>query len=97
MSYTLRSETLLKRASWSRLYDWDFADFTEMEGGQTIDSATVTVDSVGITVGSPAVSGSIVQARVSGGEVGVDYTVTVTVETSGGDTLSVVGTIRVVE
>jgi hypothetical protein len=86
----------LKRAAWARRYAFDFSAVEEFaDGGETISSKTVTASPVGLTVGTSSLTGFVVSAMLSGGTAGVTYTVTCTVVTSGGATLSWDGQLRV--
>lgn len=93
------SDTLVKRADESRLYDFDFGVQPEFEAGQTISGTpTITVtDGSGLTVGSVATSGARVQAQISGGTAGTTYTLKCTVVTSGGALLVEYGLLEVVD
>ena len=68
--------TLDKSVADDMPYEWDFSD-EEVFDTDPIGSATVTdwdgSAVSGITVGSPAISGSIVQTRISGGTVNTTY------------------------
>lgn len=86
---------LEKLAAWSRLYDFNFATFSELVAGQTISSPSVVSSPSGLTVGSPTVSSALVQVRLSGGTAGTDYSVTCSVTTSGSSTLTIVGILKV--
>ena len=87
---------LEKRDDWSRNYNFSFEEFAEVEASQTLSDPTVTFTPSGLTVGTPAVSGGVVQVRISGGTAGVRYTGECVVTTSGGDTLSQQGALEVV-
>jgi hypothetical protein len=82
---------LPRSAAWSRVYEFDFSDFAELEAGETISSPSVSVDPSGPTIGTPSVSGDSVLVRISGGTAGVTYTVTCTVTLSSGGTLTMEG------
>lgn len=76
-----------KRQAWGRLYDWDFSEFDEFslspaETGLTFGSVTVAPNDGTLTLGTPNVSGEKVQILVSGGSIGVSYTITVNVTTT---------------
>jgi hypothetical protein len=83
--------TLYKRAAWSRLMVFEFEKFAELVAGQTLSAPTVTVTPSGPTIGSPAVSGSQIQVRVSGGTAGVTYSLLCTATTSGSSTIDQTG------
>ena len=93
------SRTLLvKRPDWARTYRWDFSDFAEIEGGQTLTGTpTVVATPSGLTQGSAAISGSYVTCALSGGTDGDVFEVVATVSTSGGATLSIAGKLAVEE
>lgn len=60
-------------------FNFDVGDFGPLFDSDPIDAAACTVKDwsdasvVGLTLGSPAVSGKVVQVRISGGTHGVDY------------------------
>lgn len=84
---------LVKRAGWSRVYNFDFSGAPELAAG-TITGATATFDA-GVTAGAPSIAGGVVSVRLSGGEAGNDYGGEVEVTTGGGDTLSIACVLRV--
>lgn len=86
--------TIEKRADWSRIYQFDFTTFAEVSGGETISSPSVPAVS-GLTIGTPSAADGVVSVRISGGTAGTKYTVTCTVTTSGGSTLSIEGRLSV--
>jgi hypothetical protein len=88
---TNEAQYLGRPSTWSRVYEWDFSDFDELEAGETISSPAVTADPSGLTIGTPSVSGSSVFCRLSGGTAGVTYEVTCAVTLSSGGTLDMVG------
>lgn len=87
-----------KDAAESDLFDFDFRKRRQFRGvpAQTITGTpTVAADGSGLVLGTPVVSGSVVQIRVSGGTSGTTYKITCTIVTSGGDTLRGFGRLRV--
>ena len=91
MSTVLRE----KRADWSRIYEFDFADFDEVVAGETLSSPTVPAVA-GLTIGAPAVAAAKVLVRISGGTANTLYNLTCTVATSGGSMISQAGVLSVV-
>ncbi len=85
-----------KRVSWVRTYEFDFSPFAELAAGETLSSPSVTSTPSGLTVGTPAVVGALVEATVSGGVAATDYSLTATAHTSGGAVLTVTGGLSVV-
>lgn len=73
----------------NRLYAVNFGNQPEIrDGGQTLTGTpTVAISPSGLTVGSPSISGNLVQFRVSGGIDLVDYTLTVQCSTNDGITI----------
>ncbi len=88
MSAGLLAGTLHKPAGASRYYLFDFSDFAEVAAGETLSAPAVVSVPAGLTVGTPGVSESQVAVLVSGGVVGGRYTLTATVQTSGGAVLT---------
>jgi hypothetical protein len=84
----LMAGTLRKPAGMARYYLFDFSAFAEVRAGETLSTPAITSTPTGLIVGSPTVSGSQVQVLVSGGTAGTRYTLTVTVNTSGGAVLT---------
>ena len=81
---------LVKGPSESRLYDFEFAATPEIDGGQTIVTATVTAEettSPALTIGTPTISGSRVQVRISAGKLGQLYELKCVITTSSSNTL----------
>ena len=67
-----------------------------LESGETISAVSnFTATPAGLTIGTPAISGTKAQARISGGTDGVLYHVTVTITTSAGNTRSDCGDLLV--
>lgn len=91
-------ETIEKKAGWARYYDFDFSRLAEFreDPPQTILTHQVAATPSGLTLGSTGLAGAVVQAPVSGGTAGTTYTLTCTITTSGGATLTLVGRLRVV-
>ncbi len=86
--------TLFAKPGWSRLYHFDFSNYSERKAGDALTGATISADA-GLTVGTPLIDGDFVQVRVSGGVADTTYEVACAVSTSGGDTLSQVGYLAV--
>jgi hypothetical protein len=84
-----------KRTDWSRLYEFDFADFDEVVQGETLSAPSVPAVS-GLTIGAPSVLGAKVLVRISGGTAGTLYNLSCSVTTSGGSTISQAGVLSVV-
>lgn len=85
-------------------YAWDWKALTHGTGltdwlaaGETITAHTVTASAVTLTVDSSAVVDGLVTAWLSGGTVGIDYTVTCHITTSAGREDDRTMTIRVME
>lgn len=96
MAVKLARETLAKTPTEEKYYTMDFSE--ELETAETVTSVVSWVFTpTGPTAATPAISpdGKKVQALVSGGTDGVTYTATVTVETSGGETLQGSGRLMV--
>jgi hypothetical protein len=89
-------DTLVHQPTESRLYNFEFAAL--LSTGETISSVTSVTPSPasGITVGSPAISGTKVQVRVSGATA-VYYKLTAIIVTSASNTLETEGILRVVD
>lgn len=90
---------LPKRSDWVRVYQFDFGDFEEIRGGQTLTGTpTVTASPSGLTLASATISGAYVQVQVSSGSSteGTRYLLNCAVSTSGGSTLSQQGGIVMV-
>ncbi len=86
-----------KYAAEARLYTFDFAALGEFHDlGQTLASATVAADVVGLTLGTVAVSGSQAQLLISGGTVGQAYVLTCLGTTSGSAIVELKGVLQVV-
>lgn len=93
----MATEPLIKRPGESRLYAVNFGFQPEIRDTGEALSGTPTVSSTpsGLTIGSPTISAAKVQFRISGGTDGIDYTLTVTTTTSGGNTLVETVTLKV--
>lgn len=75
-----------KQPAESRLFDFDFAQ--KLASGETISTVVSAVAAPsGLTVGATSIVGSKVRVRLSGGTTSTVYKVTVTVTTSGSNTL----------
>jgi hypothetical protein len=86
MALTLQT----KQPAESRLYNFDFSGL--MQATETIASVGSTVATPsGLTVGTSAISGQIVQVRLSGGTAATEYLVTCTILTSASSTLELEG------
>jgi hypothetical protein len=72
---------LLKDPDATALYDVDFSSI--MTTGESLVLPTVTASPTGLTIGTPAVSGGIVQFSVAGGTSGTLYRINVHVTTDG--------------
>lgn len=85
---------LYKQPAESRLYDMSFA--ASMASSETIVSVDLfSFTPSGLTVGSPASSGQVVQARISSGTSGVRYKLTCRVTTSLSNILECEGYLQV--
>lgn len=78
--------TLIKDPDESKVYEVDFS--AHLASGETLSSPVVASTPSGLTVGSPSISGSSVQFRLSGGTSGTTYTIDVTVSTSASNALN---------
>ena len=103
MSATFPTQTLVKAASRTRVYLFDFSNFDEIQDGETIASVSCPAVS-GLTIGTPTVTttvknfipaGQAVQVSIDGGTVNTDYNVKVIATTSGGSELEVRGVLAV--
>lgn len=73
-------ETLIKRPSEDKLYDFDFTNL--LRSGETITGTpTVTATPSGLTISGIAVASPKVQARIIGGADGITYKIEVTADT----------------
>lgn len=66
-------------------YDMDFSDW--LPAGDTLDTATPTVDVASLTLGATVVTDTSVKQWVSAGTDGLTYKVTITATTTGGRTI----------
>lgn len=83
---TEANEKLIKQPAESRLYSIDFANL--LGTGESLSGTpTVTASPTGLTIGTPAISGTTVQVRISSGSDGVPYKLECVVATSDGNTL----------
>jgi len=94
------SQTLEKYQSEARKYDFDFSNL--LENGDSVASVSSISNSVfsgsettGLTVGAGSVNDPSVQASISAGTGGVTYKLVCTVSTSNGNTLVLVGFLKV--
>lgn len=72
---------------------FEFAD--KLASGDSVSTIAAVTASAGISLGTPALSGSVVSVRVSGGTSGNDYTVTCQVNTTNGDLLELKVTVEI--
>ena len=90
------SALLIKQPQESLLFDFDFSD--RLAQGVTLSTvASVTATPSGLTIGTPAVSTTAAQARISGGTAETYYRVTAVVTDSGGFTREGDGDLWVVD
>lgn len=74
----LADATLEKSPDEDMLYDWDFSDESMFEDDPIASAAATQWDGTalsGITVGSPAISGTTVQTRIQGGTNSTTYSI----------------------
>jgi len=92
-------DTLIKQPGESILYDMEMKWLGRLSSGDTIASvSSVTAAPNDLTISNVSHnSASMVQFRASGGVDGTAYKVTVTVKTTGGDTLQGEGQIKVMD
>lgn len=76
-----------KAAAASRVYAADFRQYAEYREDETLSDPVLAVSPSGPALSAGTVSGSRVLFRIAGGTAGEEYTITVTVTTSGGSTL----------
>lgn len=81
----------------SRLYTFNFGDYPELsQQGQTLSgTSSVASDPTGPSLGTSFVVGNVVMVNIAGGTDGVDYNLTVTAGTSGGQTIQGVAKLQV--
>lgn len=85
-----------KTSNESRVYSFDFSQAAELVAGQTLTGTpTVSAYPSGLTIGAASISGSKVQAQISGGTAGVIYLVHSLVSTSVGSVLEDVESLQV--
>lgn len=90
-------QTLIKRPPEQRLGAWEFKNFPEIVGGDALSSApSISVAPAGLTVGTPVIAGTQVQALVSGGTDGITYLLSATCTTASGKILNVPGFLMLV-
>ncbi len=65
-------------------YTYDFGLWAQLQGSDTLASATVTGSPAGLTIGTPSVSGTVVSVRLSSGTVATTYRLTVSGTTAAG-------------
>ena len=104
MSAVFPAEAHVKGVGEVRTVPFNYSNFPEILGGDTLSSATVTGNPGGLTVGSASVSAAVVDgipigqailAVVSGGTDGVDYALTCLATTAAGSVLEVRGVLSV--
>lgn len=90
MARVLAREIIPKHPDESKVYDFDFANI--LADGETLSGTPIVdeIDSADLTIGTPQIVGSTVQARISGGSENTLYYV----QCSCGS--SVVGTTHVI-
>jgi len=92
----MAAEPLVKRPGETRVYSVNFGFQPEIrDAAETLSGPTVSASPSGLTISGTTVSGSRVRFQVAGGANAVDYTLTVTVSTSGGSTLVEAVTLQV--
>lgn len=90
----LAPQILVKTEDELRRYQFEFAK--ELASSDTFTGVQViTATPSGLTIGTVTDSGSVVQAPISVGVNGTDYTVKCKATTTGGDTLEMQGTLAV--
>jgi hypothetical protein len=89
-------EVLLKTPGEVRKIDIDYTDHPDLASGETIDSIQSSgVTPSGLTIDGTAVSTPIAQVTLSAGTAGIEYTLTVLVNTSDGQKLESVVMVEV--
>lgn len=94
------TQTLEKYASESRKYDFDFTNLlSDKDAISSVSSITDSVyegsETTGLTVGDGSVNDPVVEVDISAGTGGVTYKLTCTVSTANGNTLVLVGYLKV--
>lgn len=80
-----------------RAFVMDFSAFSEIVGGDTINTVvSLTISPAGPTLGPTSISGGQVKFTITGGTSGTNYTVTCQVTTLTGATLKGIGTLIVI-
>jgi hypothetical protein len=74
---------------------FDFKNFPEITGGDTLTGTPTVTSSPSLTIGGPVVSGTQVQALLSGGVDQTTYLLVATCATAGGKTLVATGALLV--
>lgn len=98
--------TLVKRSAENRLYSFDFSNFPEITGGETLASVSGTITIAAVQpgtvaastltqVGNATLAGSKANVRFSGSTVGATYTLICTATTNAGNVLNCVGNLYV--
>lgn len=95
---TMPIQTLVKRPGETRVYVYDYANFPEIDGGDSL-SGSPTVNIVTgddeLTAGSPSRSGDTVEVAYSDGTSGVEYLTEMLCNTNSGAVLACVGKVKV--
>lgn len=86
-------EPIIKHPSESLVFFGDFANLLP-SGASLTGTPTVSVDS-GITAGSPSISGTKVNVRISGGTAGTDYDIDIVCADDASNTHVIEGIIEV--
>ena len=87
--------TLEKAVTEARIFAFDYSNFIEIVGGDTVASAIVDDDPIGLTIGAPIILADRVQVLISGGVFLDTYTLTCTATTAGGSDLVVCGLLTI--
>jgi hypothetical protein len=90
----LCNEVLTKTVYEDREFNFEWADV--LATGETISSESVTVSPTGVTVGTPATSGTLVQVTLSSGTANTTYELTCRITTSLGQDFEAFGLLQVV-
>lgn len=80
----------------SRVYGFDFYQFPELRGGDTVASGVITADT-GINVFTPTASGTSLLAQISGGTAGTTYRLKIVVTLASGTILATFADVAVAE
>lgn len=99
----MEPRVLEKRPAESRLFDWDFSDFSEIKAGQAITGADpFVIEPTGVghltaTPSTPTFSGARAQTRLTLGVAGTKYIIRCKVTTTDGSKLQREGLVYVLE